>query len=137
MRGSSLTTYLALQLLDKTRRARAMRALRVCSGWTHPDPPHLHGGAASSPDMRVTRCTGAPRRPTERGVRHHNDDLRKNLRLLSAGSRGYSSRSVEPAGAGRLRSRIRTASMRLSRTDSTRIEYPSALTMSPRLGSRP
>ena len=38
---------------------------------------------------------------------------------------------------GALRWRIRTASMRFSRTDSTRIEKPLAAIVSPRLGSRP
>ena len=35
------------------------------------------------------------------------------------------------------RGRMRTASMRFSRTDSTRIEYPLAATVSPRRGRRP
>ena len=46
-------------------------------------------------------------------------------------------RSSRPAQAAARRSRMRTASMRFSRTDSTRIEKPLAGTVSPRRGSRP
>ena len=59
---------------------------------------------------------------------------------LNAGAAGELARFDQESAAVAavpLRSRIRTASMRFSRTDSTRIEYPLAVIVSPRLGSRP
>jgi hypothetical protein len=100
-------------------------------------PPRLSTPLPPDTVPPVSGCDSR-NRPTDSGA-SFNGDGQENLltlprwRVTAQRLRESPSSSAEPPR----RSAMRTASMRFSRTDSTRSEKPFALTVSPRLGRRP